>query len=253
MKAFLLILCGLLLAAPLLVAQDIDPAIQQAITNAVPPAYAGWAALVLLIIAGFFRFLTAKENGLSNAAAFLATLKGTNVPKNLPLLLAGFCMLSLSSCAFLSSQAGQALIVSLVEIGLKSAVAKGKVSEGDQVTIQKSLAVVTNPNDSTVVKVFTLAELGLKSAVDKGVLKQGDALLIQEASVVIKSAVVTPQEPNAKQPVKVKPTAAVKPRQNRLKPGLQYLDGPGCMQLADRIPVYGERVAFMLSTAEIRN
>jgi hypothetical protein len=168
------------------------------------------------------------------------------------LMMACLCLLSLSSCSFLASQAGQTLILSLTEIGLKAAVAKGKVSEGDSVTIQKGLAVVTNPNDDTVMKVFTLAELGLKSAVEKGVLKQGDAMLIQEASVIIKSAVVTPQETSSKQPVKVLPTAAVEPRQNRLKPGLQYPDGPDCMQLADRIPVYGERVAFMLSTADVK-
>ena len=258
MKLLWLFALALLFATPCVFAQDIDPAIQQAITNAVPPAYAGWAALGLLILAGFFRFLTAKENGLSNVGALLATLKGTNVPKKLPLLMAGLCMLSLSSCAFLASQAGQTLILSLAETGLKAAVAKGKVSEGDHVTIQKGLAVVTIPKDETVMKVFTLAELGLKAAVERGVLKPGDALLIQEASVLIKSAVVTPQEPSAKQPVKMLPTAAVKPRQNRLlrsreaNPGLQYEDGPGCMQLSDRIPVYGQRVAFMLSTGAVK-
>ncbi len=54
-----------------------------------------------------------------------------------------------------------------------------------------------------------------------------------------------------KNPVKVT-VAAVKPRLKRPKPTLQSSDVPGCMQLADRIPVYGERVAFMLSTGAVK-
>ncbi|MFZ2276309.1 MAG: hypothetical protein WAW39_00865 [Prosthecobacter sp.] len=256
MKLLCLFALALLFATPCVFAQDIDPAIQQAVTNALPPAYERWGVLGLLLLAFVCRFFTARKNGLSVVDAILATLKGTNVPTK-PLLLAGcLCMLSLSSCAgiaaFMASPAGQ-VTVALADLGLNVAAAKGKIAPGDNVAIQRGLAIVTNPADPTSLKVFSLAELGLSTAVSKGVLKQGDALLIQEAGVIIKSAFLEPQIPSAKQPVKVLPTAAVKPRQKQLKPGLHYEDGPGCMQLAERIPVYGERVAFMLSTANVRN
>lgn len=256
MKLLCFFALALLFATPCVLAQDIDPALQQAITNALPPAYAGVGALVLVLIAFVFRFFTARKNGLSVVDALLATLKGTNVPTKLPLLVACLCMLSLSSCAglaaFMASPAGQ-VTVALADLGLNVAAAKGKIAPGDNVAIQRGLAIVTNPEDPTSLKVFSLAELGLSTAVSKGVIKQGDALLIQEAGVIIKSAFLEPQIPSAKQPVKVVPTAAVEPRQNRLKPGLQYEDGPGCMQLAERIPDYGYRVAFALSTVNVRN
>lgn len=206
MKTLLLSLCCLLLTAPLLLAQDLDPAIQQAIMAALPPAYAGYGALILVLIAGVFRFMTAKKNGLGNVDALLATLCGTNVPAKLPLLIACLCMLTLSSCApftaFMASNAGQATLA-LADLGLNAAAAKGKISAGDNVAIQRGLAIITNPADPATLKVFTLAELGLQTAVNKGVIKSGDALLIQEAGVIIKSAVMQPQAPADKQPVNV--------------------------------------------------
>jgi|GEM_PF-1777558 len=212
MKTLLLSLCCLFLTAPLLPAQDLDPALQQAITDALPPAYAGVGALVLILIAGVFRFFTARKNGLNVVDALLATLRGTNVPTKLPLLIACLCLLTLSSCApftaFMASPAGQATLA-LADLGLNAAAAKGKISPGDNVAIQRGLAIVTNPADPATLKVFTLAELGLQTAVNKGVIKSGDALLIQEAGVIIKSAVMQPQTPAAKQPVKVQPATAM--------------------------------------------
>lgn len=183
--------------------------------------------------------------------------KVLGVPGAVKLLTSCLCVLSLNSCApltaFMASNAGQAT-VALAELGLNVAAAKGKITTGDNVAIQRGLAIVTNPEDPTSVKVFSLAELGLQAAVARGVVKQGDALIIQEGAAIIKNAVIAPQLPSAKQPVKVLPTAAVKARQKQLKPELHNEDdGPGCMQLAERIPVYGERVAFMLSTVNVRN
>jgi hypothetical protein len=132
--------------------------------------------------------------------------------------------------------------VALADLGLNAAAAKGKISAGDNVAIQRGLAIVTNPADPASVKVFSLAELGLQAAVARGAIKQGDALIIQEGAAIIKNAVVAPQPLEPKQPVNVKPVTA-----SRME------DGPGCMQLAERIPVYGERVAFQLRTAAIQN
>ncbi|WP_397384722.1 hypothetical protein [Prosthecobacter sp.] len=199
-------------------------------------------------------FGVALLNAAASKAGLHQKLAGAPVAK---VLIGCLCVISLSSCAgmtaFLASNAGQATIA-LADLGLNLAAAKGKITPGDNVAIQRGLAIVTNPADPTSIKVFSLAELGLQTAVNKGVIKQGDALLIQEGAAIIKNAVIAPQLLEAKQPVKVQPTASVKPRHNQLKPELHNEDsGPGCMQLADRIPLYGERVAFMLSTAEIRN
>lgn len=156
------------------------------------------------------------------------------------------CMLSLNSCApftaFMASNAGQAT-VALAELGLNVAAAKGKITPGDNVAIQRGLAIVTNPADPTSVKVFSIAELGLQAAVARGAIKQGDALIIQEGAAIIKSAIIAPQPVEAKQPVNVKPVTVSHAED----------DGPGCMQLAERIPDYGYRVAFALSTGSVRN
>jgi hypothetical protein len=201
---------------------------------------------IIILLAGVLRFTTAKGNGLNNWQALGAVFKGTNIPKS-PLLLIGcVSMLMLSSCApftaFMASNAGQAT-VALAELGLNVAAAKGKITPGDNVAIQRGLAIVTNPADPTSVKVFSLAELGLQAAVARGVIKQGDALIIQEGAAIIKSAIIIPQPLEAKQPVNVKPVTVSHAED----------DGPGCMQLAERIPDYGYRVAFMLSTVNVRN
>lgn len=143
---------------------------------------------------------------LVNAAASKAGLhqKLAGAPEA-KVLVACLCVLTLSSCAgfaaFMASPAGQ-VTVALADLGLNMAAAKGKISPGDNVAIQRGLAIVTNPADPTSLKVFSLAELGLQTAVSKGVIKQGDALLIQEAGVIIKNAVIAPQLLSAKQPVK---------------------------------------------------
>ena len=130
--------------------------------------------------------------------------------KHILTLILAAVTLAVTSCSFLTSAAGIAAVeniaVPLATIGLQAAVDKGKLSTGDAVTLQRGLAVVTNQNDSTTVKVFNLAELGLQAAVSKGLVKPGDSVLIQNAAAVIQRAVVTPQTGASKNPV-----ASVKP------------------------------------------
>lgn len=137
--------------------------------------------------------------GLHQKAAFIGAQDA------LKLCVACLCLLSLSCApltAFMASNAGQAT-VSLIDLGLNVAAAKGKISTGDNVAIQRGLAIVTNPAEPTSVKVFSLAELGLQAAVARGAIKQGDALIIQEGAAIIKTAVIAPQLLEPKQPAKV--------------------------------------------------
>ncbi|MFZ2279871.1 MAG: hypothetical protein WAW39_18885 [Prosthecobacter sp.] len=251
MKLLCLLALALLFATPCVFAQDIDPALQQAITNALPPAYAGVGALVLVLIAFVFRFFTARKNGLSVVDALLATLKGTNVPTKLPLLIACLCMLTLSSCAtssaLIASPFGRALIATADQLG-KAVIETTQKVGLEQIILQASA------------KVSSLKAEGINADPVKEILRGSQ---ISAFTDVIEAAqakyeqltgkrFTLPKNPVNVQPVKVLPTAAVEPRQNRLKPGLPYEDGPGCMQLAERIPVYGERVAFVLSTVDVK-
>jgi hypothetical protein len=192
------------------------------------------------LLAGALINVGLSKAGLHQKVAFIGAQDA------LKICVACLCMLSLASCAgvtaFMASNAGQAT-VSLIDLGLNVAAAKGKISTGDNVAIQRGLAIVTNPADPTSVKVFSLAELGLQAAVARGAIKQGDALIIQEGAAIIKNAIIAPQPLEPKQPVNVKPVTLSHAED----------DGPGCMQLAERIPDYGYRVAFALSTGSVRN
>lgn len=180
-------------------------------------AWAGMAGALIALIVGFWQ-----ANGP----------KGP--PNGAQILISCLALLSLSSCApftaFMASPAGQATLA-LADLGLNVAAAKGKISAGDNVAIQRGLAIVTNPADPTSLKVFSLAELGLNTAVSKGVIKQGDALIIQEAGVIIKNAVIQPQPVEPKQPVKVLPATASRSGQEcpRSSPAR-----PACMLMASR-------------------
>ncbi len=154
-------------------------------------------------------------------------------------LMACLFILSLSSCAgvmaWLASPAGQ-VTIGLAELGVKEAIAHGKISEGDVVTIKQATAIVTNQTTPTKEKVFKLADLGLDAAVAKGVVQPGDSVLIQEATAIIQSAVV-PAVPSAKQPVNVSPKNPT--------PAPITLQEPDCLRLV--IPDYGVRVAAVLT------
>lgn len=245
MKLLCLFALALLFATPCVFAQDIDPALQQAITNALPPAYERWGVLGLLLVAFVFRFLTARQNGLSVVDALLATLKGTNVPPKLPLLIACLCMLTLSACsttaAFIASPFGRAVIASADQLG-KAVIETTEKAGLEQIILQSSA------------KVSALKAQGMNADPVKEILRGSQITAFAD---VIEAAQAKYEQLTGKRftlpknPVNVQPTAAVQPRQNRLKPELHDEDGPGCMMLADRIPDYGYRVAFMLSTVNV--
>jgi hypothetical protein len=179
-------------------------------------------------------------------------------------------LLLLSSCAavttvmtWAASPAGQ-VVIGLAELGVKEAIAHGKISEGDVVTIKKATAIVTDQTDPTNEKVFKLTELGLDTAVAKGVVKPGDSLLIQEATAIIKSAVAPL---NAKQPLNVSPkNPAPAPISMRMPACLRIASTPfrhavddaqgdpvmplppAMKQSGVSIPLYGARVAAALAS-----
>lgn len=247
MKLLCFFVLALLFATPCVFAQDIDPAIQQAVTNALPPAYERWGVLGLLLLAFVCRYFTARKNGLNIVEALLATLKGTNVPTK-PLLLVG-CLgiLSLSSCAtgsaLIASPFGRALIATADQLG-KAVIETTQKVGLEQIILQASA------------KVSALKAEGINADPVKEILRGSQ---ISAFADVVEAAQAKYQQLTGKRftlpknPVKVMPVAALHaaPHQNRLKPELHSEDGPGCMQLAERIPDYGYRVAFMLSTANV--
>lgn len=107
------------------------------------------------------------------------------------LFLSILTVFALASCSFFATAAGQQLIVSLAELGVEAAMAHGKLSTGDALTINKGTAVLTS-GDTTVSKVVSLTSLGLDTAVSKGLLAPGDAVLIKDAGAVITKAIAPP-------------------------------------------------------------
>ena len=258
MKTVCLILFALLFAAPCLFAQTLDPVLQAELAKSLPEKYMGYLTAFGLVVFVIGRFMTARKNGLSVFESIMAVVCGTNTP-NAQILVVCLCMLSLTSCsgltAFFASNAGKA-VVSLADLGLNLAEASGKITAGQHIAVRNGVAIVTDPNDATINKVFKLEELGLKQAVADGLIKPGDSLIIQETTAIIKSAIVPVQPPNAKQPRTVEPvqTSSSRPAANYpppcAEPGEEST--PGCMKLAQRIPDYGYRVAFMLSNGPVR-
>jgi hypothetical protein len=230
--------------------QSADPAVQKAVADALPSALVIYAPLIALLFAAYGRYNQGRKNGLSPFDAFMTVLNGANKP-TASLLIACLCMLGLSSCQtmdkFFASPEGKAT-VSFVELGVDVAAA-AYLPPGSNVLINQGIAIVTNPNKPGLQRTFELEQLGLDKAVDAKLIKDGDKLIIQEGSAIIQSA-IAPVVPSAKQPVNVTTAAVSRARQNRLKPVLHNV--PACLQLAGGIPLYGERVAFVLSTGPVK-
>lgn len=250
MKLLCLFVLALLFATPCVFAQDIDPALQEAVMNVLPPAYAAYGSLAILLIAGICRFATAKQNGLSNWGALAATFRGTNMP---PLLMIGcLCMLSLSSCAtgsaLIASPFGRALIATADQLG-KAVIETTEKVGLEQIILQASA------------KVAALKAEGVNADPVKEILRGSQITAFAD---VIEAAQAKYQQLTGKRfmlsknPVQVTTTTASTARGREpsqdLSSGFNSRRGdiPGCM-LAERIPVYGERVAFQLRTAAIQN
>jgi len=106
--------------------------------------------------------------------------------KTLALLLA----FTLAACTSTQRQVTR----SLADLGLQAAVATGKLSPGDSLTIGSGIAILTSEGQ-TQTKAIQLTALGLTTAVQRGLIKPGDAVLIQEATAVITTALFQPEEP----------------------------------------------------------
>lgn len=174
-------------AAPI---PGIDPDVSAAVQTALPPQYAAYGSLLLVVGMILGRAFTAIRNNGGLVGIYNAIVHGTNTPGLKLLLLSGLC-LTMSSCetmqklgAALSTPKAKQIEVGLAQIGLVGAVVGGMVSPGDALTIAKGVAIVTSADDGSS-KVVGLTKLGLDTAVAKGVVKPGDVVTIKEVTATI--------------------------------------------------------------------
>ena len=212
-------------------AQAVDPALQQAVSAALPPSLVIYLPLVVIIIGGLGRFAKAKKNGLSNLDAFLTLFNGANTP----LLIACLCMLSLTSCAtaaaIATSPFGRAVIDTSDQLA-KQVVLTTEETGLEQIILQAAAKVsalnAEGVNSDIVKETLRLSEIaGFKAVINAA----------QDKYQALTGNVFTlPKNPINVTPAKMTTADAV----------------PDCMQTAPRIPDYGYRVAFMLSTADVK-
>ena len=204
MKLTLIILAAFGLAIAALHAQT--PAVPAnpdaaALTSVLPVSWQGWATIALVLVPLLGRGWHAWTTNGGAKVIWNAIVFGTNTPSKLPLVLGVLCLLLIPSCqslktfgamvkTFNSTPQGQAVDLSIEKLGMAVALEKGLVTPGQQVTILHTLAIVTDPNDSTVNKVLKLADVGLADEVAAGKLTPGDSLLIKTALTAVHTAVV---------------------------------------------------------------
>lgn len=97
-----------------------------------------------------------------------------------------------SSCSLTPEQRQQlqAISVPASKIISKAAISQGWIEPGDEVTIQRGLAVVVS-DDKAETKIFKLAELGLDHAIDSGLLDLSDTVtLVTPTEVTITGGAV---------------------------------------------------------------
>lgn len=90
-----------------------------------------------------------------------------------------------SSCSLTPEQRQQlqAISVPASSILSKAAISQGWIQPGDEVTIQRGVAVVVS-DDKTETKLFKLAELGLDHAIDSGLLDVTDKVTLETPTQV---------------------------------------------------------------------
>lgn len=196
MKHTLIILTVFTLAITALHAQVpdpvfVDPTLQSAITTMLPPAYAAYGSLLLVLgmIAG--RAFTALKNNGGLVGIYNAIVHGITKPL---LLIASLALLTVTSCttmqqlgAALSTPRAKQIEIGLAQIGLVGAVVGGLVTPGDALTIARGVAIITSADDGSS-RTLKLAKLGLDTAVSKGIVKTGDVVTIKEVTAVITPA-----------------------------------------------------------------
>lgn len=85
-------------------------------------------------------------------------------------------------------------VVTLGEIGLNIAAARGDLPPGTVITVAKTVALIREPG-TFADKVVPLAEIGLQEAVSRGKVSPGDAILIQDGLAKIKEPTPPPLLP----------------------------------------------------------
>lgn len=92
----------------------------------------------------------------------------------------------LPSCGSLTAEQQKRLrAIAVPAAGIVSTVAiqKGWIAPGDDIVIQRGVAVVTSEGNPET-KLFALAELGIAEAVKKGIVAEGDVITLQSKDVV---------------------------------------------------------------------
>lgn len=198
MKTFFLILTTFTLAITFLHAQAIpapgvDPDVSAVVQAALPPQYAAYGSLILVVGMILGRAFTAIRSNGGLVGIYNAIVHGTTPGAKL-LLLSGLCLLTVPSCTTmqklglaLSTPKAKQIEIGLAQIGLVGAVIGGVVSPGDALTIARGVAIVTSA-DTGSTKTVKLAKLGLDTAVDKGIVKPGDVVTIKEVTATITPA-----------------------------------------------------------------
>lgn len=202
-------------------------ALQQVISNALPPAYVIYAPFITLALMLLGRSLKSWLDGHGLGQWLSGLFCGTNSPTKLPLIVGGICLLSLSSCtgvtAFLASPIGQAAVASAASLGkqLAKAVAETEVAQ-----------VITTATASLA----ALQAQGVNNDTAKEIARQGEMAALQ---TVISAAqaqyvgmtgdpYVIPVTPAPAVPA-AKPATTPAPATGT--PLAHRDDIPGCMQL----------------------
>lgn len=139
MKLFAFLISALLASACVAAAQTIDPTVEAAIQAAVPSKYATYVPIGILSLMFLGRGLYALATGRGLIGWIRAILYGDNASgadksrldtSKLPLLVAGLCLLGLTSCAgvtaWMASPLGQATVATATALGKQVA----KTAEG---------------------------------------------------------------------------------------------------------------------------
>jgi len=189
MKLHLIILLASTASITALHAQALDPALTQVLTTTLPPSLVIYIPLLAYCIHAIASIRRARLNGLSWPEAILAFVEGSNVPPHVAdaaaavappsnlaakasLILAGLCMLSLTSCATvkkaLSSPFGQTAIVTAKSLG--------KEIENASEETALALAITKGTNQLAI-----LNAQGVNEAPAQEILRQSEIAGIQTA------------------------------------------------------------------------
>ena len=117
----------------------VDPAIQQAITKALPAKYASYGTALILGVMILGRFFKALADGRGLKGWLSAIINGTNGPK---VLIAALCLLLIPSC---SNPADTQRAVAIGKLGLDLLVRRGVLTEQDAADARRAGQILIAP------------------------------------------------------------------------------------------------------------